>query len=307
MKSISISVIVCTINRPKELKNCIETIKSQTHLPDEIIVVDASEEDQSGKFESSSGNIVLKYIRTAAGLTRQRNVGVEASCGDIVFFFDDDIELDKEYIEKSLNIFSDDTLGCVGGVQGIDLNDTQSFLKGKKRLFFYRLFFLGRKDQYSKMLPSGNVTHLDIASPKIRYSEKPIRIHLASGGIVGYHRKVLNDFMFDESYIGYSHGEDIDFSHRVSKKYGIYFTSFARVYHKQHSDKISWYRTADFLESKIRSQVFLFRKHLSCNRLNYLAILWSWFGLLIWNGVVHPNKVYLVGYLKAMRKEILKF
>ena len=280
----------------------------QTQLPDEVLIIDSSDEERllilvkQPRFESLS----IQYKHTKSGLTMQRNIGIELAKGDIIFFFDDDVVLDKEYIEKILIIYKNDPLGNIGGVQGIDLNIKESFLEGRKRLLFYRLFFLGRSDTYSTLLPSGGVTHLDVASPKIRYSKKPIRINCQSGCIMSFCREVFEKFRFDENYVGYSHGEDVDFSHRVSKKYLMYFTSFARAFHNQPSDKTSWYRTTDFLESKIRAQVYLFRKHLSRDPLNFIALFWSWYGLLIWTGVIHPNKFYFFGYLKAMRKEFLK-
>ena len=171
---------------------------------------------------------------------------------------------------------------------------------------FYRLFFMDRKDRYAKLLPSGASTHLDTASPGIRYSEEPIRIYCASGCMMSYNRKVLNEYTFDESYDGYSHGEDVDFSHRVSKKYKIYFTPHAKVYHNQPMSKKVWYGTEDFGKSKIHAQMNLFRKHRASNPLNYLALLWFWLGILIWFGLIDRNKIALRGALGGIRNELLR-
>ncbi|MGR3303181.1 MAG: glycosyltransferase family 2 protein [Candidatus Scalindua sp.] len=301
----TISVIICTRNRLNDTIRCLASIAIQTQLPDEVLIIDSSDEEclflllKQPRFETLS----IQYKHTKPGLTMQRNIGIELAKGDIIFFFDDDVELGIEYIEKVLEVYENDSLSNVGGVQGIDLNQKKTFLEGKKRLLFYRLFFLGRSDTYSKLLPSGGVTHLDVASPKIRYSKKPIRINCQSGCIMSFHRKVFEKFRFDENYIGYSHGEDVDFSHRVSKKYLMYFTSFAEAYHNQPSDKKEWYGTEHFVRSSIKAQVFLFRKHLRNNVLNYYVILWSWLGLLIWDGIIHPNKVHFFGEIRAMRKE----
>lgn len=301
------SVIICTRNRFDDLIRCLESIEVQTHLPDEVLIVDGSDDDQLGTLlkDQPFDALPIRYIHTEPGLTRQRNIGIEIASGEIMFFLDDDVALDTEYMEKVVDVYKGKRLNNVGGVQGIDLNVTKAFLEGKKRLLFHRLFFLKRNDRYSKLLPSGAVTHLDVASPDIRFSKKPIRIYCMSGAMMSYHQKVFDDLRFDENYEGYSHGEDIDFSHRVSKKYNMYFTSYAKAFHNKPSNKLEWYRTQDFKESYIRAQVYLFRKHLTSRPLNYFAILWSWFGLLAWLGIQERDKASFIGNLRGMRKEFL--
>lgn len=303
--NMQVSVIICTRNRIEDVSNCLDSLTIQTHPPNEVIIVDSSDNDLVSNLlkESRFKSLPIQYIHSNPGLTRQRNIGIDASHCDIVFFFDDDVVLDKKYLEKVIEIYEDDGLVDVAGVQGIDLKIKYSFLESKKRLLFYRLFLLDRNDRYSKLLHSGAVTHLDQAAPGIRYSKKPIRIYCQSGAMMSYHRKVFDDFRFDENYKGYSHGEDAEFSHRVSKKYKMYFTSHAKAFHNQSDDKLNWYRTEDFVRSNMRANVYLFRKHLRHNPLNYFAILWSWIGLLIWVGAIHRNKVYFIGNLKAIRKE----
>ena len=51
--------------------------------------------------------------------------------------------------------------------------------------------------------------------------------------------KKIKDFKFDEEYEGYSHGEDVEFSHRVSQKYSLYFTSYAKAFHNPTNNSIS--------------------------------------------------------------------
>ena len=122
---------------------------------------------------------------------------------------------------------------------------------------------------------------------------------------MSYRRKVFQDFRFDEKYSGYSHGEDAEFSYRVSQKYIMYCTSYAKAFHNQASDKKEWYGTGNFAKSRIRAQVNLFCKHLNRNPLNFIALFWSWLGMLIWSGIICPNKDYFIGLLKAMKKEFL--
>ncbi|MCX5815360.1 MAG: glycosyltransferase [Proteobacteria bacterium] len=301
----SCSVVIATRNRTEELAECLKSIHLQTIPPDEIIVVDSSDK-RSKLYENCNPTekIPIKYIHTLdRSSARQRNKGIDVCIGDIIFFFDDDIILDKDFIANSLKVYEDDKSGVIGCVQGVDLNVTKSFLSGKRRLLFYRLFMLDRNDSLARLLPSGMTVHLDYASPEIRHSSKIIRVYCAPGGITSYRREALEEFRFDENYNGYSHGEDVELSHRVSQKYEMYFTPEAKLFHNQPPSKIAWYRTEAYIRSAISAQVYIFRKLFKKNPLNYIAILWSWFGLLIWNGIVHPNKKYFVYYLRSMKKE----
>lgn len=306
-RTMKTSVIICTRNRSDDLMMCLESIATQTLPPDEVLIVDGSDDTQSGAVlkHQAFSTLPVRYIHTEPGLTRQRNLGIAEASGDILFFFDDDVVLDKEYIEKVADVYNDKRLNDVGGVQGIDLNMRESFLEGKRRLAFHRLFLLNRNDEYAKLLPSGSTTLLDLVSTKIRYAKDPIRISLMSGCMMSFHRKVFRDLRFDENYDGYSHGEDSEFSHGVSRKHDMYFTSSAKAYHNQSQAKVDWYRTEDFVRSSMRAHVYLFRKHLRHNPLNYFAILWSWLGLMIWKGIIHPNKKDFNYYVQSMRKELL--
>ena len=301
------SVIICTRNRQSDLERCLESISRQTLLPDEVIIVDGSDTDRLSTISNDQrfSQLILAYKHTDPGLTRQRNVGIKMATGDILFFFDDDVELCKDYIEKIMEAYKRGRLGNVGGAQGIDLNITNSFLQGKKKLFFYRIFFLDRNDRYAKILPSGKVTHLDVAHSIIRRAKDPIRIHCMSGCMMSYHRRVFDEFLFDEQYEGYSHAEDAEFSKRISGKHSLYCIPQAHLFHNKPLSKKAWYETTDFSASSIKCQVDIFRRHLWKNPLNYLALLWSWVGILIWDGMIHPNRDRFIGDLLGIKKEFV--
>ena len=93
----SCSVIIATSNRKNELLRCLKSIEEQTVSPDEVIVVDSSDNpEELHSLCTFHNGILMKYIYTSdRSLTRQRNTGVNNSKGEIVFFFDDDIELDE--------------------------------------------------------------------------------------------------------------------------------------------------------------------------------------------------------------------
>lgn len=113
-KKQSVSVVVLTKNSAATIGKCLDSVLSQTVKPDEIVVVDGASRD--GTLE-----IVRKYpVRLVAepglGYGHARNVGVENSEGDIVFFIDSDCYAEPDWIEKMLPHFDGDasTAGVTG-------------------------------------------------------------------------------------------------------------------------------------------------------------------------------------------------
>ena len=255
--------------------------------------------------KSKEFRLNIKLIRSICSLTHARNLGVRASKGDIIFFFDDDVILDPNYICFTIDFYKENIDREIGGVCGIDTLVKFSWLAHKRKLLFHRLFFLSRRDRKAKLLPSGCDANLDTAFPNISQSKEAIRVFRLPGGITSYSRFVFDELVFDERYSGYSQGEDIDFSHRVSKKYPLYFLPSAHLKHRQTEDHGSWYKTEDYWRTEINSQTYLFYKHLSNNPLNYFALLWSWFGLFIYHGLYKNNPVALRGITRGIKEAII--
>src|SRR5262249_33023466 len=78
----SISVIVCTYNGARTLRNCLEGLKSLKYPNYEVIVVDDGSEDGSAAI---AAQFPVRLIRTANhGLGSARNTGMEAASCEIV-------------------------------------------------------------------------------------------------------------------------------------------------------------------------------------------------------------------------------
>ncbi len=120
MASRRISVIIPTKDRPEELAKCLESVLGQTFLPDEIVIVDASDNEAVSSYIESYLNRKpeVKFIRSEPGLTHQKNLGVEACSGNIVFILDDDVMLEKDFVKEIVDVFDNDWERKVAGVCG---------------------------------------------------------------------------------------------------------------------------------------------------------------------------------------------
>lgn len=115
-----ISVVICTRNRSKQIKNCLRSLETQEYPNFETIVVDNSQGTHSPETRIATRKDSARYryvIEPQPGLSRARNTGVEASSGDIVAFLDDDEEPDKYWLAELARGFArGPNIGCVSGM-----------------------------------------------------------------------------------------------------------------------------------------------------------------------------------------------
>lgn len=94
-----ISIIVPVYNAEKYLKRCIDSIIAQTYSDWELILVDDGSTDSSGiicdEYARQDKRITVCHIQNG-GPSRARNIGVDKSKGDYIFFVDAD-----DWIEPS--------------------------------------------------------------------------------------------------------------------------------------------------------------------------------------------------------------
>lgn len=95
----SISVVVVTHNRQKDIMETIKSLLNQSFTPFEIIIID---DGSSPPVKIDCKHKKLKIIRfnKEVGLSRARNHGIKISHGDYVAFIDDDAIADKDWLKE---------------------------------------------------------------------------------------------------------------------------------------------------------------------------------------------------------------
>lgn len=100
-----ISVILCTYNREKYLKNCIESVLAQTFPNWELMVVDDGSQDNTFDLV----NAYLKKFDNIRYLKHQnkklwyaKNVGIQASFGNYITFLDSDDAYQPNHLASRL-------------------------------------------------------------------------------------------------------------------------------------------------------------------------------------------------------------
>lgn len=112
----SVTVVVCTRNRPEALASCLDALARQRHAPSETLVVDNG---TAPSVEDLCARWGARYAwEPRPGLCFARNTGVRLATGDIVAFIDDDAVPDRGWLQALIDGFSDSTVAGVTGTIG---------------------------------------------------------------------------------------------------------------------------------------------------------------------------------------------
>lgn len=210
MKKVDHVIGIPTLNRVDELDVTIRSILNNTVLPSKIIIVDQSDNDETYKLIKDYKNeskVIFWYLRLSEkGLTKARNA-ILASLNeeDIITFLDDDVTLDKSYIENIQYTFK--KYKDVVGVQGFTIQSKKDILKRILKLNFKHI------TEFPKVLECFENTY-----PLIVKRNKVMKSEWLSGCNMSYRISDIKSERFEEKFILYGLGEDLEFSYRLYLK-----------------------------------------------------------------------------------------
>lgn len=108
------TVVICTRNRPANLKPCLEAVGRLSPPPTSVLVIDNSAGD--AETEAIARNAGARYcVESALGLSRARNRGLRECSTDIVAFLDDDAIPDPDWLGLLVAAFADPRLAIAAG------------------------------------------------------------------------------------------------------------------------------------------------------------------------------------------------
>lgn len=242
-----------------------ESLENQTLLPEQVIVVDGSEEpvkDILDRFPS----LRVKYLicRPPSG-TKQRNLGLEAVdlSINLIGFLDDDVVLEPDAVEKMCS-FWNKVNGEVGGVSFNLLNHPPLYASTLKNSFL-----ISRLNLYSDK--RGSVPKSGFQTMIGKVKETIFTEWLPSGASV-WRREALDKIKFDEWFEDYSYLEDLDFSYKVRKEWKLAVIPDARYYHyPAETGRGSGF---EFGKREVANRIYFVEKHQELLLANcYLALI----------------------------------
>lgn len=285
------SIIICTRNRKQDLLQCLPSLAAQIYRSFELIIVDSSDVPMSQDAECvqamSQFKPHLTYLHSAPGLTMQRNKGIEVARGEIIYFFDDDVVLEPNYLETMQETFTTHTtfVGGMGSIINMQLPIPRIWR------FFHQFFLLQRDYASGKFTLSGMPTHA--------YGNQHfMHVAVLGGCCMAFRKSALNKHRFDEKLERYAYMEDADISWRVSQEGPFFYQPVARLYH--NASPVARDAAIDNRAMFMRNYRYLFFKNVyPRSRLRIIAHWWTILGLSL-KAMLLRDTASVKGYLKAM-------
>jgi GT2 family glycosyltransferase len=267
MESLRLSVIIPTKGRPSELVIVTHNLLNQTLLPAEIIIIDQSLDDGGRCLVSQllaaapsevRDSVRLEYVldQSISGGSAARNHGLKLATGNVWLCLDDDVELEKEFLEEIISAFR--FRPGAAAVCGIITNYLPPpwSLRLWSRVFALGPFFDERQPIYWN-------------ADRLRDSE-PIRIHKLNGGAMAFRAEPVRGLHFDANLTGVSLAEDIDFAVRIEPSLMV-MAPRARLIHKRSPHGRA---THHWLREQAQASYYLYQRNWRHGLPNHLRFLW---------------------------------
>ena len=243
------STVIVTRNRPEALALSLPLMLEQSRLPQEILVVDSSDDPQPNKGLverlAAQTDVPLRHMTSPMGMTVQRNIGLTLVKSEVVFFPDDDSLVLPGTLEAMMRIYDLDTQGIVGGVcsaeaktppegvlngpeAGYQMTNADTLKARISRIryaleerFFRDPFFLAAERKYAR-LPS---------APVWLAAENAILVPWMTGFRMSFRTELIRKVGFNE-YLGrYALCEDIDAGFGILRDHHLVGARNAQIYH----------------------------------------------------------------------------
>ena len=273
--------IIATRNRPTELVATVETLVRQTMLPAELCIVDSSDETPArSKVQELCDAVGLKldYHHPApTGLTIQRNIGIDRTSGDPVFFIDDDVAMEADCHEQIMQEYERWEHAPGTKVAGIRPSPKHPRQPPLIAVLWRKLFGIGGWwAEASGRMHRGHWVHgVDVA--------KGVRkIEYQLGWFMSFKREVFELERFDENLAGYAYMEDLDFTYRVVK-HGYVFLQIPNAIAEHLKVSTQRMTTHELWRMNLHNQFYMHRKNMPQDFRHKLALWWGLLGLFILN------------------------
>jgi len=195
-----VSIIIVTCGIKNYLMSCLDSLREQVYKDFEIIVIDNSlNQNFSQEIDKYYPQIKLYSSPENLFYCAALNLGIETSRGDFILCLNDDVILDKKFIEEALRAFSiDERIGMVSGKilrsDGKTIDSTGLFLS-----------------------PWCTAKERGYGSKDTGQFDKEEYIFGVNGAVAFYRRKMLEDIKIDTDYFDSDYQifyEDLDVAWR---------------------------------------------------------------------------------------------
>ena len=299
----SVSLVVCTKDRPEDLDRLLASVLEQQPLPTEVIIVDDGTLPlipHAARFQDL-GVAVSHHRKPRPGICRSRNIGARLARCPLVMYVDDDHVLAPGYIREMSALFRrrPEVMaagGSFGGSDGVVTRRGQRAWQALERFFLLR-------GQGHKVLSSG------FSNTAWSTFTQAAEVQFLAG-CTTYRKSCFNTIQFDlalEEQGPYTFGEDLAFSHRVGKELGkLVYLPEARLAHLRNtSQRLA---PAHLSRLRIHNQYYIYRSCFRPEPGRPLAFAWALLGKSTLAGLsvlLHPSAGTLQHFIGTLSGVLL--
>jgi GT2 family glycosyltransferase len=112
----SVSVVICTRDRPVQLAQCLRSVQRLVPPPDEILVVDNAPTSDATQQLMAQFPQIRYVLEPRPGLSVARNTGIQQATSEIIMFTDDDVEVHPTWLLRLRSGFHNPKVMVVTGL-----------------------------------------------------------------------------------------------------------------------------------------------------------------------------------------------
>ncbi|UCC39474.1 MAG: glycosyltransferase family 2 protein [Candidatus Aminicenantes bacterium] len=246
MENRKVSFIVVNWNGEKTLTECLDSILAQTYKNNELILVDNHSTDHSLELVKEKYDIdKLITLKRNYGYAKANNMGFKHANGEYVALINNDAVLEKNWLEKAIDVFLRDKYKKVGSVATKNINYHQRNLIDTAGV------------EYLGFGAGWDYKNLPVDSNEVKRKKE---VFGACATAALYRKKIIDEIgLFDPRYFIYFEDTELAFRLRLFG-YGCIYEPEAVCYHYGGSkrDKNSRF----YIEFGRRNIEFLFIKNM---------------------------------------------
>ena len=110
----TVTVVVCTRNRPKHLDECLRHLAASDYPPFEVLIIDNAPSDNASR-EVALGWGARYEVEPEPGLTRARNRAARLVESEVIAFLDDDALAAPDWLREITSSFEQESVVAVAG------------------------------------------------------------------------------------------------------------------------------------------------------------------------------------------------